>query len=123
MWCRDLYIRVFLLTKVELYVQVCSAAVWFCSCVEACSPSFIRLCRGGLEWPWVAGPLPIFQEHLFTKVKLYVEACSAGMWFLSCVEVLLLNLAASWGLKWPWVAGPLAMFQEQEHRQGTGNTC
>ena len=40
-----------LFTKVKLYVEVCSAGVWLCSCLEACSPSFtlIRLRRGGLS--------------------------------------------------------------------------
>ena len=35
-----------------------------CSHVETCSRSFslIRLRCGGLEWPWVRGPLPMGTE-------------------------------------------------------------
>jgi len=54
--------RHFLFTKVKLHVEVCSAGVRFCSCVEAWSPSFslIRLRHGGLQQRWVAGPLSMF---------------------------------------------------------------
>jgi len=63
-WCRDLYIWALFIYKSKAIVEVCSAGVWFCSCVEACSLSFalIRLHRGGLEWPWVPGPLPMRTE-------------------------------------------------------------
>jgi len=63
-WCRDPYIEAFFIYKSKAIVEVCSAGMWFRSCVEACSPSFslIRLRRGGLEWPWVPGPFSMGTE-------------------------------------------------------------
>ena len=48
----------FFIYKSKAIVEVCSAGMWFRSCVEAYSPSFslIRLRRGGFEWPWVPVP-------------------------------------------------------------------
>jgi len=53
----------FLFTKVKLCVEVCSAAVRFRSCVEACSVLLLNSAASwGLEWLWVAGPLSMGTE-------------------------------------------------------------
>jgi len=59
--------------KNKAIVGVCSAGMKFCSCVEACCPSFslIMLRCGGLEWPWVRDSLA-YGDNSFIFLYLFL---------------------------------------------------